>query len=520
MATSDFLLFCSFLLSALFLGRWVLIKSRRNQQKECEIKGQQPPGPMALPVIGHLHYLVGPALVKSLQNLARQYGPLMLLRLGGAACYVVSDAKFAKEILKTNELNFVSRPDIDTSVYNIYKGSAFITAPYDAYWRFMKKLCMTRLLSTTQLNQLSHIREDETLKLLRLLADASRNGESCDVKTVLMAMTNNVICRMAMSIDCSEDANEAREIKELVDQISELGGKLSAGILGPLAKLDIFGYGKQLGQKLGRFDQIVDRIIEEHEQKDISGNGGEGRDLLDILLETSRDPNAEVKLTRTQIKAFFLDIVMAGTDTSSLAMQWSMAELINHPEVFKKLRQEIISVVGENRLVKESDVQNLPYLQAVVKETLRLYPTAPLFIRVCNEDCTIKGFRLKGKTRMLFNSYAINRDPASWTDPDEFFPERYIGGNSEMNFAQSQMEMRGQNFSYLPFGSGRRGCPGASLALTVMHATLGALVQCFDWEFKDGDKVDMEEGKGFTMGMANPLMCYPALHLDPSTLTP
>ncbi|KAJ6864463.1 cytochrome P450 93A3-like [Populus alba x Populus x berolinensis] len=256
--------------------------------------------------------------------------------MGVSTCYVVSDAEIAKEVLKTNEMNFVSRLQFDTTDCNIYEGSGFITAPYNAYWRFMKKLCMTRLLNTSQISQLVHLREDEMKKLVESMISISKPGVSCDLRQAIMTMTNNVICRMSMSTRCLGDGanNEAREIKDLVLQVSLLGGKLSAGnVLGPLAKLDLFGYGRQLRIALDKFDRLVERIIKEHEEKEMKGTvRSEG---MDILLEIYRDPNAEMK---------------------------------------------------------ESDIPNLPYLHTVVKEALRLHPPSPVVLRASIEDCEINGF--------------------------------------------------------------------------------------------------------------------------------
>ncbi|KAJ6914402.1 hypothetical protein NC651_016615 [Populus alba x Populus x berolinensis] len=183
---------------------------------------------------------------------------------------------------------------------------------------------------------------------------------------------------------------------------------------------------------------------------------------------------------------------MAGTDTSALTIQWILAELINHQKIFNRLREEIDLVVGKKRLVKESDILNLPYLQAVVKETLRLHPPSPIILGQCAEDCKINGFDLKGKTRMLINPYSIQRDPNSWTDPEEFNPDRFMV-DSNIN----QME---------PFGSGRRGCPASSLALVVVQAAIGALVQCFDWEVIGEGKINLQEDSGFSVGIASPLV--------------
>lgn len=307
MATADVLFLFCFLISSWFLST-ILCKSIKNYV-HFGTKLRPPPSPPALPIIGNLH-LTGSVLSKSLHNLAHKHGPIIQLHLGASTCYVVSDAMIAKEILKTNELNFISRPEFDCSDNNIYRGSGFVTAPYNTYWRFMKKLCMTRLLATSQLNQLVHVREEEIMKLVDSLINISREGKSCNLKQEFITMTNNVICRMAMSTRCVEDdANEAKEVKELVNQIVVLGGKLSAGnILGPLAKLDLFGHGRQLRNALEKFDRLVEKIIKEHEDqremKDMEGSGW--RDLMDILLAISGDSNAEMNLTRKDIKAFFL----------------------------------------------------------------------------------------------------------------------------------------------------------------------------------------------------------------------
>ena len=181
-------------------------------------------------------------------------------------------------------------------------------------------------------------------------------------------------------------------------------------------------------------------------------------------------------------------------------MQWTIAELINHPKVFNKVREEIKSVAGA-RLVEESDIRSLPYLRAVVKETLRLYPPGPIAPRECCQSCKIGGFDLSQKTMVIVNLYAIMRDPALWDNLD---------------FNQNETEE--QNFSFIPFGGGRKSCPASTLALNMMHATIATMVQCFDWKFAgegDNAKINMQVGGGFSLPMANPLMCLPVIHLNP-----
>lgn len=176
-----------------------------------------------------------------------------------------------------------------------------------------------------------------------------------------------------------------------------------------------------------------------------------------------------------------------------------------------KARQEIDSIIGNNRLVKESDIANLPYLQAIVKETLRLHPTGPLIVRESTEPCSIGGYDIPARTRLFVNVWAVNRDPNHWEKPLEFEPERFT--HNEGN-GKSQLDVRGQHFHLLPFGSGRRGCPGTSLALQVVQTTLAAMIQCFEWKVPSGS-VDMEEGLGLTLPRAHPLVCVPVARLSP-----
>ena len=213
---------------------------------------------------------------------------------------------------------------------------------------------------------------------------------------------------------------------------------------------------------------------------------------------------------------YFQETFIAGIDTSAITIEWVLAELINHPNIMNKARQEIDSVIGETRLIQESDIAKLPYLQATIKETMRLHPAVPLLPRESSKSCTINGYDIPENTRLFVNVWAIGRDPKYWEDPLEFKPERFL---SEEGSEKSQLDtVRGQNFHMLQFGSGKRGCPGASVALQFVQTSLGAMIQCFEWKTdgKDGNvKVDMEEGPGITLPRAHPLMCVPTPRLSP-----
>lgn len=373
----------------------------------------------------------------------------------------------------------------------------------------MKKLVMSELLNGRTLDLLLPVRQDEINRFMNLLSQNAKLGKPVHLKGELFKLTNNVISRMIMSERCLEDENEAGDMKKLVSEITEISGKFNlADYIWFCKNLDLQGYVRRLKEIHPRFDNLIERIISEHEEeRRIRKEKDEVKDLLDILLKILDDDSMEMKLTRDNIKAFILNLFVAGSDSSALAIEWGLAELINHPRVMKKAIEEIDRVIGKTRILEESDIPQLPYLQAIVKETLRLHPAAPIIPRTSTEDCTVGGYHIPSKTTVFVNVWALGRDPEYWDDPLEFRPERFDG---------SQVDVRGQHFQLLPFGSGRRMCPGMSLGMQLAQVTLGSMIQCFEWKAgEDGNlgRVDMEEGPGITLPRANPLVCVPVARL-------
>lgn len=199
------------------------------------------------------------------------------------------------------------------------------------------------------------------------------------------------------------------------------------------------------------------------------------------------------------IKGFIQIIFVAGTETSSAVLEWAMSLLLTHPDALHKLREEIDNHVGHAHLIDDSDLTKLPYLRCVINETLRLFPPAPLLLpHFSSEDCTIAGSNVPGGTTLLANVWAMHRDPQVWEDPDKFKPERFDAIDAE------------RDFKFVPFGSGRRACPGANMGLRTVSMALGALIQCFEWD-NTGESMDMTEGPGIILSKARPLeaVCNP-----------
>ncbi|KAI3806501.1 hypothetical protein L1987_22408 [Smallanthus sonchifolius] len=479
--------------------------------KSASAKPHLPPSPFALPFIGHLH-LLAPIPHQAFHKLSLRYGPVFRFFLGSVPCVVACSPEMAKEFLKTYENAYLDRPQNSAVAYLTYGSKDFSFAPYGSYWKFMKKIVMSQLLNGTTLELLLPVRQDEINRFMKSLSQKAKIGKAVDLNRELVKMSNNVISRMLMSERCSENEDEAGEMKKLVTEIAEITGKFNlSDYIWIFKNLDLQGFGKRLKDIRRRFDELIERIIKEH-QESRKQESDKVKDLLNILLDVAEDETMEIKLTIENIKAFILDIFAAGTDTSAITVEWALAELINHPNIMKKAIEEINQVVGKDRLLQESDIPNLLYLQAIVKETLRLHSTGPMILRQSTEDCTVAGYHIPANTTIFINVWALGRDPNHWENPLEFRPER---------FEQQNLDVRGQHFHMLPFGSGRRMCPGTSLALQVIQTTLGAMIQCFDWKAgEDGNLtcVDMEEGLGITLPRANPLVCIPVARLNPIPL--
>ncbi|AEE83587.1 cytochrome P450 like protein [Arabidopsis thaliana] len=465
-----------------------------------------PPSPPSLPIIGHLHLILLSTLThKSFQRLSSKYGPLLHLRIFHVPIVLASSASVAYEIFRDQDVNvsFRHSPPIEES---LFLGSySFISAPYGDYWKFMRKLMVTKILGPQALERSRRFREDELDRFYKTLLDKAMKKESVEIVEEAAKLNNNTICKMIMGRSCSEETGEAERIRGLVTESMALTKKIFLATIfhKPLKKLGISLFKKEIMSVSRKFDELLEKILVEHEEK--MEEHHQGTDMMDVLLEAYRDENAEYKITRNHIKSMFVDLFIAGTDTSSTTIQWIMAEIINHPKILERLREEIDFVVGKTRLIQETDLPNLLYLQAIIKEGLRLHPPGPLLPRTVQERCEIKGFHIPEKTILVVNSYAIMRDPDFWEDPDEFKPERFLS----ISRSGQEDEIRDKFLKYIPFASGRRGCPGTNLAYASVGTAVGVMVQCFDWKI-EGENVNMNEAAGtMVLTMAHPLKCTP-----------
>lgn len=454
---------------------------------------------------------MGPVPHHSLAALARVHGPLMHLRLGFVDVVVAASASVAEQFLKIHDSNFSSRPPNAGAKYIAYNYQDLVFAPYGPRWRLLRKLTSVHLFSAKALDVFRHLREEEVGRLTRNLG--SSEGKAVNLGQVLNVCTTNALARVMIGRRVFDDGNggcdpRADEFKNMVVEVMVLAGVFNIGDFIPsLEWLDLQGVQAKMKKLHQRFDAFLSTIIEEH---DSSSNN-----LLSILLslKDAKDDDGN-HLTHTEIKALLLNMFTAGTDTSSSTTEWAIAELIRNPRILTQVQQELDTVVGRDRTVKEEDLAHLPYLQAVIKETFRLHPSTPLSLpRVAAESCEIFGYHIPKGSTLLVNVWAIARDPKEWADPLEFRPERFLPGGEK-----ADVDVKGNDFEVIPFGAGRRICAGLSLGLRMVQLLTATLAHSFDWELENGlnpEKMNMDEAYGLTLQRAEPLSVVPRPRLAP-----
>ncbi|XP_031497817.1 trimethyltridecatetraene synthase-like [Nymphaea colorata] len=486
-------------LVAAALVLWVvLFRSRRRLTL--------PPGPRPWPIIGNLN-LIGELPHRSIHALSLKYGPLMQLRFGSHPVVVASSVDTVRLVLKTQDITFASRPKTAAGKYTTYNYSDITWSPYGPYWRQARRLCLMELFSARRLGSYEYIRVEEVAALLRELCDGA--GQPVMLKDHLSSVSLNVISRMVLGkkyLDGDEAASVGftpEEFKRMLDELFLLSGVLNIGDWIPwLAFLDLQGYVRRMKAVSRKFDKFLEHVLDEHNNaRRAGGEGYEAKDMVGLLLQLADDPDLDVNLTRSGVKAFTQDLIAGGTESSAVTVEWAMSEMLKKPELFEKAWEELDRVVGRERLVEERDIPNLPFLQSIVKETMRMHPVAPMLVpRLCREDCTLAGYDVPEGTRVLVNMWTIHRNPDIWDRPDEFRPERFL---------DNPIDGKGQFFELLPFGSGRRMCPGYSLGLKVIELSLASLLHGFTWKLPGAmkpEELDMDEIFGLSTPRKVPLV--------------
>ncbi|XP_058086094.1 geraniol 8-hydroxylase-like [Magnolia sinica] len=463
-----------------------------------------PPGPFPLPIVGNLFQL-GNKPNESLSRLARSYGPLMTLRLGSITTVVVSSATMAKEVLQKHDHTFAGRSVVDAARVLHHNESSMVWLPAEQQWRKLRTICNTHIFATQRLDADQGLRRHKVNEIMAHVAEQCIKGEAVDIGQAALVTNLNLISNIVFSVDLVDpNSSSAQELKKLVSEAMEEAGRPNVADYFPwLRAMDPQGIRRRSTVHLERLHAIFDGLIEQRLLVSRSSSNSQRRaDFLDVLLDPSHDNSFQ--LSRRDIHALLVDIFIASSDSTSSIVEWAMAELLRNPNTMARARSELIQTIGRGRRAEESDISRLPYLQAVVKETLRLHPTAPLLIpRKAESDVEICGFTIPRNTQVLVNAWAISRDPHVWVDPTSFSPERFL---------DSHVDFKGRNFELIPFGTGRRICPGMPLADRMIHLTLASLLHSFDWRLPDGmapHDLDMSDKFGLTLQKVVPLRAIP-----------
>ncbi|KAK1427371.1 hypothetical protein QVD17_16054 [Tagetes erecta] len=483
-----------------------------TESKLNEREAPEPDG--AWPIIGHLRLLGegNQLLYRRLGAMADKYGPAFNIRLGTRRAFVVSSWEVAKECFTVNDKALASRPQTAALKHMCYNNKVFGLGPYTPFWREMRKIATHELLSNGRLEILKDVRMSEINIGLNELYRRWEENLHCPVVVELSnwlehIMFNIIVMMMAGKryFGVGGGGDEATRFQKAVVEFYRLSGVFVVSDTIPfLWWLDLRGYEKQMKKTAKDLDLVLGGWLNEHRQKrklELERNENEVKDFIDVMLSLEDEgqlPDMEND-SDTIIKSTCLGMILGGNTTAG-TVNWAISLLLNHPDVLKKLQHEIDETIGNERQVDESDIKRLVFLEAIIKETLRLYPAGPLLApREAREDCMVAGYNVKAGTRLIVNVWKLQRDERVWSDPSKFQPERFMG------LDHKHVDVRGHQFVLLPFGSGRRSCPAATLALLEIHLTLARLVHCFDMERPGGLPVDMTEGPGMTSPKTKPL---------------
>uniref|UniRef100_A0A1W7HBR0 Cytochrome P450 n=1 Tax=Scoparia dulcis TaxID=107240 RepID=A0A1W7HBR0_SCODU len=472
-----------------------LIINSLKSSKTSKTYENLPPSPPGLPIIGNLHQLLGALSHRALTNLAKKCGPVMYLKLGSVPVVIISSREAAKEVLKIQDPAFCGRPESITSKIMWYNYIDIAFSPYNDYWKQMRKICMMEMLSAKNVRSFASIREDELSRLMNGLRDAS--GRAVDLTERVFWFTSSVTSRAAFG-KVSRDRDTLIAILKRAVELA--GGFLIADFFPSFKLLHYLSWNRyQLIRMRNKLDKILDSIVEDHKLKQSGEYGSE--DIVDVLLRMAQNKELEFPINKENIKAIIYDMFSAGVETSSTVIDWTMAELMRNPRVMAKVQAEMREAFKDKGTIQESDVQSLKYLKCVIKESFRLHIPVALVPRACREEGhVVEGYNIPLNSKVLVNAWAIGRDPKIWDEPETFRPER---------FENSPIDYLGNHFELLPFGAGRRICPGVVFGMANVDYPLAKLLFHFDWKLPEGKGVDMTEKDGLTIARKNGLLLVP-----------
>ncbi|CAN0841945.1 Flavonoid 3'-monooxygenase [Linum grandiflorum] len=454
-----------------------------------------PPGPRGLPILGYLPFL-GTELHKSFTELGGIYGPVYKLWLGSKMYVVIGSPSLAKTI-RDQVVTFTDRdPQIAAKIIS-YGGSDVAFCSYGPDWRKLRKVFVHELVSSVRLEHSYLLRKKEVENVVNDVC--RKTGKALDFGQLVFMTVSNTVLSMLLG-----EGREMffSEIRSLVDEFNASQSIPNISDFIPmLARFDLQGIERKTRRAQQSFDRIISSVIDER-RKVVSVK--ETKDFLQILLDlnSNGDSDAASSITDDQLKGILVDAIIGGTDSTSTTIEWTMAMLMQHPDAMQKIYKELYEVVGRSNTVEELHLPDLHYLDATVKETLRLHPAVPMLALRCqSQDCKLGKYTVPKGVTVIVNTHAIHRDPQVWTSPLEFRPERFLNTD--------KFDYLGNSSQYFPFGTGRRVCAGLPMAEKMMKYILASLLHSFEWRLAHGTEVDSTEKYGIVLKLEKPLILVP-----------
>ncbi|XP_024927741.3 probable (S)-N-methylcoclaurine 3'-hydroxylase isozyme 2 [Ziziphus jujuba] len=459
-----------------------------------------PPGPTPWPIVGNLVQMGKKTHSHiTFAHFAKAYGPLISLREGTRLAVVASSPAAATEILKTHDRQFSFRfiPDKSSdSNPDPFSMASLVWAPEcSGQWKVLRSLCRSELFSPKAIDSQANLRRTKLGEMVNFLE--CKEGQVVQIKDVVFTTVFNTLSTLFFSKDLvrfQDGEEESSGLKDHFKELAELAGKPNIADFYPiLERLDLQGIKKTTIKCVMQIYSEWQHIIKERRVGRGNNSPSRGRDFLDAMLEN--------KFADYQINQLIIELYNAGADTTTTVVEWTMAEMLKNREAMEKVREELRREFDQDSNISESVVSQLPYLNACFKETLRLHPPAPFLLPHCaSETCKVMEYTVPKNSRVIVNFWAIGHDPEIWEDPFKFKPERFIG---------SELDYKGHDYEYLPFGAGRRSCPGQPLGSKQAPLILAYLLHCFDWSVPNNSPIDTSERLILSLEMVHPLKLIP-----------
>nr|AGN70893.1 cinammate 4-hydroxylase [Dendrobium officinale] len=453
-----------------------------------------PPGPLPVPIFGNWLQVGDDLNHRNLASLAKKFGDILLLRMGQRNLVVVSSPDHAREVLHTQGVEFGSRTR--NVVFDIFtgKGQDMVFTVYGEHWRKVRRIMTVPFFTNKVVQQYRYGWEDEAASVVEDVRKSPKSAtEGVVIRRRLQLMMYNNMYRIMFDRRFeSEDDPLFMKLRALNNERSRLAQSFeyNYGDFIPILRPFLRGYLKICkDEKDVRLNLFKNYFVQE--RKKLSSTKPMDNAGLKCAIDHILDAEKKGEINEDNVLYIVENINVAAIETTLWSIEWGIAELVNHPEVQRKLRDELDTVLGRGNQITEPDTHKLPYLQAVIKETLRLRMAIPLLVPHMNlHDAKLGGYEIPAESKILVNAWWLANNPAQWKNPDQFRPERFLE-------EESKVEANGNDFRFIPFGVGRRSCPGIILALPILGITLGRLVQNFELLPPPGmEKLDTSEKGG------------------------